>query len=198
MTAYSRAGDPDGAELVLKRMEAAGASPNVLTYNTLLSATSRMGLREGEIEGRRAKRVLQIYDTMRRSAGMGQGLERTPDEATYTVLLTCLLNFPKPLALEVYKLVLEDWRKLVPVRNRSERNYQSFISLLAAVGDWKEMATVFGEAQARFQKGQLPPREFSRVEATFREKGGYFMREGEEGGKQAAEGMEGEGGGMRR
>lgn len=173
MAAYSRAADPEGAELVLKRMDQAGVKPNVLTFNTLLSATSRLGVRQGSgsIDARRARRVLQVYDIMRRSSVS----DLKPDEATYTVLLTCLLNFPRTLAQEVYKLVLDDWRRWVPLRNRSHRNYSSFIALLSLMGDYKEMATVFREAQTAFDKNKMSARDYAKVEAVYRDNGGYMI-----------------------
>jgi pentatricopeptide repeat protein len=159
MGAYSRACDPAGAADVLRRMREAGVKPNAATYNSLLIATSRLGTRRGSIGERQAKQLLQTYDEMRRSVG-----DIRPNAGTFVPLLTAVNLFPRNLTREVYPLILEDFKRFIPVRDRGERLYAGMMTLTSLVDDIKAHEQLYREVKAKHDRGELTVAELLRLD----------------------------------
>lgn len=119
---------------------------------------------------RQARRVLQLYDLARRKVN-----DVKPDEATYSLLFSCICTFSPDLLKGSYQVCVDDYRRFVPFRLRSARNYLWLLTLLSRAGDRKEIEQVHREAKTKFERGQIRASDWEKIEDLYRESGGYQL-----------------------
>lgn len=142
INAYANKGHWAGAEDVLRRMDAKGLEPDVITFNSLLKVLLTLLLLLtplGSVCLREACRG-QVYANARDVDGCGRGLDlvrqmierrNKPTHVTFKTLFSLLLKHPDPYKLQAALMLLNDH---LPVRSRNSPIYAPLIELCGVTG----------------------------------------------------------------